>query len=161
VKTKIAAGEVIETSTPAETRHAMAEVVTEYFQEQARGVGRWSFISQPVTVAGAAVKLPASTDNECGPNNGFCVQVRTIRIKGLSSGDVIKVFRNSASGEQVDEGVMPATGTLLVLRESKGLFLFSGEQLVFTGAGLTAVGDITISCEGSEVPAPDAYKLLT
>jgi hypothetical protein len=161
VKTKIAAGEVIETSTPAETRHAMHEVVSEYFQEQARGVGPWRFASQPVTVAGGIVRIPSTGDNECGPNNGFVVQVRTIRIKGLSSGDVVKVFRNSASGEQVDEGVMPATGTLLVLKESKGLLLTSGEQLVFTGAGLTATGDITISCEGSEVPAPDAYKLLT
>lgn len=161
MKTRIAAGEVIETSTPAETRHAMNQVVTEWFQEQARGVLPWRFASQPVTVAGSAVRLPATTDNECGPNNGFCIQVRTIRIKGLSSGDVIKVFRNSSSGEQVDEGVMPATGTLLVLRESKGLFLNSGESLVFTGASLTATGDITISCEGSEVPAPDAYKLLT
>lgn len=161
MKTRIAAGEVIETSTPAETKHAMHEVVSEWFQEQARGVLPWRFLSQPVTVAGQKVQLPATTDNEAGPNNGFCVQVRTIRIKGLSSGDVIKVFRNSPNGEQVDEGVMPATGTLLVLKESKGLFLNSGESLVFTGASLTATGDITISCEGSEVPAPDAYKLLT
>jgi hypothetical protein len=161
VKTRIAAGEVIETSTPVETKHAMREVVSEWFQEQARGVQPWRFISQPVTVAGGKIQLPATTDNEAGPNNGFCVQVRTIRIKGLASGDVLKVFRNSPNGEQVDEGVMPATGTLLVLKESKGLFLNSGEQLVFTGSSLTATGDITVSVEGSEVPAPDAYKLLT
>lgn len=161
MKTKIAAGEVIETSTPAETKHAMHEVVTEWFQEQARGVLPWRYEAQPVTVSGAAVTIPASTDNACGPNNGFCVQVRTIRIKGLSSGDVIKVYRNSTSSVEVDEGVMPATGTLLVLRESKGLFLGSGDKLIFTGASLTATGDILVSCEGSEVPAPDAYKLLT
>lgn len=162
MKTRIAAGEVIETSTPAETKHAMNEVVSEWFQEQARGVLPWRFYSQPVTVANAAVRVPATTDNECGPNNGFCVQVHTIRVTGLTSGDIIKVFRNSPNGEQVDEGVMPSTGTLLVLREGgSGLFLNSGESLVFTGSALTATGDIIISVEGSEVPSPDAYKLLT
>lgn len=162
MKTPIRAGEVIETTTPDEFKEHLSTGLANYFQERARGVNRWNFISQPVTVAGGKVQLPATTDNQCGPNNGFACIVTVIRIKGLASGDVIKVFRNSISGEQVDEGVMPATGTLLKLTEpSKGLLLTSNEQLIFTGTGLTATGDITISCEGVECPAPDFYKLLS
>lgn len=162
MRTRIAAGEVIETSTPAETKHAMAEVVTEWFQEQARGVLPWRFDSAPITVVGGKVTIPGTADNPAGPNNGFCVMVHMIRVVGLASGDVINVYRNSASGDLVDQGTMAATGTLLKLPQSgKALFLNSGEKLVFTGSSLTATGDITITCEGSEVPAPDAYKLLT
>jgi hypothetical protein len=159
--TRIAAGEVIETATPAEVRTELTTAVSEWFQERARGEGPWRFVSAPVTVAGGSVTIPSHHDNACGPSNGFCVMVHTIRVFGLSSGDVVNVFRNSVSGEMVDQGVMAATGTLLVLREgSTGLFLNSGEQLVFTGTGLTATGDIIISAEGTEVPAPDMYKVL-
>lgn len=162
MKTRIAAGEVIETSTPAETKHALTEVVSEWFQEQARGVLPWRYDSAPITVAGGKVTVPGPADIAAGPNNGFCVLVHMIRVVGLSSGDIISVYRNSISGELVDQGAMGATGTLLKLPQSgKALFLGSGDKLIFTGSSLTATGDIVITCEGSEVPAPDAYKLLT
>jgi hypothetical protein len=162
MKYQVKAGEVIETTTPEENRHHLLTAVADWFQERARGVGPWRFISAPVTVtAGHTVQIPSTSDNECGPNNGFCVLVTSIRIKGLSSGDVIKVFRNSVNGEEVDEFVMPATGTLGVIREgSRALFLNSGEQLIFTGTGLTATGDIVISAEGVECSSTDAYKVL-
>lgn len=161
MRTTIKAGEVIETTTPAETKHILTASTEDYFQELARGVGPWRCYPSPVTVANGTVFIPSSHDNEIGPNNGFCVMVTTIRIKGLASGDVIKVYRNSVNGEQVDEGVMAATGTLLILREgTRGLFLNSGEQLVFTGSGLTATDDILISVEGVECSSTDAFKTL-
>lgn len=162
MKTALRAGEVIETATPAEVRHEVHGVVSEWFQEQARGVLPWRFDSAPVTVSGGKVTIPGTGDNQCGPNPGFCVMVHAIRIVGLASGDLVSVYRNSTSGELVDQDAMGATGTLLkLLQSSKALFLGSGEKLIFTGSSLTATGDITITCEGSEVPAPDAYKLLT
>lgn len=161
MKTEVRAGAVIETATPEEVQHALRTGVADYFQELARGVSPWRFQSAPVTVAGGLVTVPGHNDNACGPNNGFCVAVQTVRIRGLAAGDVVKIFRNSINGEQVDEGVMAATGTLLVIREgSHGLFLNSGEELVFSGSGLTATGDVTVSVEGTECSSIDAYKVL-
>jgi hypothetical protein len=57
--------------------------------------------------------------------------------------------------------VMPATGTLDVITcGSKSLFLFSDERLIFKGSSLTATGDITVSADGYECPAPDVWKLI-
>jgi hypothetical protein len=162
MKTPLHAGTVIETTTPHELQQHLEASNMDFFRERARGVQPWRYESQPVTVAAAAVKLPAGADNKCGPNVGFCVMVHKLRVQGLASGDVLSVYRNSTSTVPVEQFVMGATGTVSVINPgSRGLFLNSDDRLIFQGAGLTATDDIIVSGEGTECGAPDAWKLLS
>jgi len=160
VKTEIRGGAVIETATPAEVKKAIDAGNADWFRERARGVQHWRFESEPVTVSGGAVTLPSANNLKCGPNPGFCVLVTALRVLGLSSGDVLSVYRNTVNSVPVEQFVMPSTGTIEVITcSSKSLFLFSDERLIFQGSGLMATGDIRVTAEGFECPAPDVWKL--
>lgn len=161
MKTPIEAGKVIETATPAEVRKEILDGNRDWFRERARGIQPWRYESEPVTVSGAAVTLPGNGQLKCGPNPGFCILVTTLRVLGLSSGDVLSVYRNSVNSVPVEQFVMPATGTVqVIVCSSKSLFLNSDDKLIFKGTSLTATGDVLVTAEGIECPAPDLYKLL-
>ena len=167
MRASIRAGEVIETATPAEVRHEMNSAMADWFQEAARGVQPWRYESEPVTVANTAVTIPSSGQLRCGPNPGFCVLVTVLRCIGLAQTDVsldkMQVYRNSTSTMPVEEFGTPNAGgsTFQLIRTSgKSLFLNSDDHLIFAGTGLTATGDIQVSAEGIEIPAPDLYKIL-
>lgn len=161
MKTPIEAGKVIETATPAEVKKLIDEGNADWFRERARGVMTWRYESAPVTVASTNVTIPGNGQEPCGPNPGFCILVTALRIQGLSSGDVVSVYRNSVNSVPVAQFVMPATGTIdVIVTSSKSLFLNSADRLIFKGTGLMATGDVIVSCEGIECPAPDAYKLI-
>lgn len=156
------AGMVIETTTPDEVAQQLDHANTSWFRERARGVMLWRYEAEPETVASTNVTVPGNGAAKCGPNPGFCVMVHKLRVSGLSSGDVLSVYRNSVNSVPVEQFVMPATGTLDVINPgSKGLFLASDDKLIFKGTGLMATGDILVTAEGTECPAPDAWKLLS
>lgn len=161
MKTPIEAGKVIETATPAEVQKIVNDSNADWFRERARGIMTWRYESEPETVASSAVTLPGNGQLKCGPNPGFCVLVTVLRVQGLSSGDVLSVYRNSVNSVPVEQFVMPATGTIqVIVCSGKSLFLNSDDKLIFKGSSLTATGDILVTAEGIECPAPDAYKLL-
>lgn len=161
MRTEIRGGAVLDAASPDEVKQAIDQGNADWFRERARGVSTWRYESEPETVAGGAVKIPGGGSLKCGPNPGFAIVVTTLRALGLASGDVLSVYRNSVSSVPVAQFVMPAAGTLDVLTTgSKSLILLSDERLIFQGTGLTAVGDIQVSADGIECPAPDIWKLI-
>jgi hypothetical protein len=160
MRTEIRPGAVIDHVAPAELKAHLDAANRDWFREKARGVTPFEF-EGAVTVANGDVTIPGPGQEGFTPNSGFVVQIYTIRVVGLASGDILSVYRNAVGPRPMDQIVMPATGTLAILREgSHGMFLNDGRSLVFNGTGLTATGDIVVYGEGVTVPAPDAYKLL-
>jgi hypothetical protein len=163
MKQQVVHGAVFDFATPDEIHQSMSTVITELFQERARGIAPWRFMDQQ-EVSGDAVTLPATGEENLGPNPGYAVLVQAVRGQGMTGNDVISIYRGTGSpaGAAIDGNFV---GQLTVADPvekfgSRGLLLKGGEFLAFTGASLSA-SLITVNGEGVEVPEPDLYKLLS
>lgn len=156
MRTVIQPGAVLETTSPEENRRQLNEVVRQQFAEASRGITTFRF-DHTDTVAGAAVRLPATGDQEEGPRNGFVWQLGSVRVQGLSTGDTMSIWRNSTDPRNF---IGQVTAANPVFNFQKLTFFKGGEKIIVTGAGLTATGDITINGEGLEAGELDLYKLI-
>lgn len=151
-KTRMGAGAEVETL----NQHELAEVLTQqtaaWFQEQARGYTTPRF-GNSATVTGGNVMIPADDSDRFGPDQGFAWRVTRVSADGLSTNDVLKVYRNGT----VFLGTVTATSSL---SPGKGIILRGGEYLVLRGSSLTATGDITVTGEAAQSAELDIYKIL-
>lgn len=158
-KARFEPGATIETLTPGELGDHLDRIVRDWFQEKGRGVGPWR-ASRTATVAATNLTLPGtqSAVEPWGPQRGYAVGVREIRVSGLATNDTVSVYRNSILPANLLRTITAATPYATF---SKGACtLRNGDTLVISGAGLAATGDVTANAEGVEVPDIDAYKLL-
>lgn len=156
MKTVIAPGAVIETTSPEENRRQLNEVVRQQFAEAARGITTFRF-DHTDTVAAGVIKLPSAGEQEEGPRNGFVWQLGSVRAQGLATGDTLSIWRNSTDPRNF---IGQVTAANPVFTFQKLTFFKGGEKIIVTGSGLTATGDITINGEGLEAGELDLYKLL-
>lgn len=159
-KARFEPGAQIETLTPGELGDHLNAFVREWFQEKGRGVGPWR-ASRTATIAGAALTLPGtqSATEPFGPQRGYAVGVRDLRVVGLSGTDSISVYRNNTAVP--GNFIRTLTAGAPYVSIGKGsVTLRDGDTLVVTGTGLAATGDVTLIAEGEEVPSIDVYKLL-
>lgn len=154
-KTKLRAGEEVETLSREEMEHALAKSTREWFQEQSRGVSTFE-IQDAAAVASTAVTLPSGVSVGYGPDTGFAWEVKRLTAAGLGTNDILKVYRD-VIGDMNFVGQMTATSPVF---KPGCLILRGGQRLVFNGTGLTATGFISVNGEGFEVAEPDLYKLL-
>lgn len=147
----------IETLTQPELEAALTKTATALVQEQARGFSTVRFASDG-TIATGALTVPAPGNPPIGPEQGFAWAVQRVVADNLATADVLKVYRN-AVGANSFLGVITATNNGLHCG-SHGLILRGGEQLLITGASLTATGDIVVTGEAIEVGELDIYKIL-
>lgn len=152
-KAQLKAGSHIETLSQAELEAVLGKTTQTWFQEQARGYTTARF-GNSGTVATGAVQIPTNdTSDVFGPDKGFAWRVGRISADGLSTNDVLKVYRNGTTYV----GSITATSNL---SPGKGLILRGGEFLVITGTSLTATGDITVNGEAVSAAELDIFKIL-
>jgi hypothetical protein len=152
-KAQLKANGHVETLNQAELEAALSKTTAAWFQELARGFTTARF-GNTSTVAAGAVQVPALGSSDVfGPDDGFAWRVGRISADGLSTNDVLKVYRNGTAYV----GSITATSNL---SPGKGLILRGGEFLVITGASLTATGDITVTGEAISASELDIYKLF-
>lgn len=152
-KTRMKANSELETLSQAELEAVLTKQTAAWFQEQARGYTTARF-GNSATVAAGSVTIPAvSSADTFGPDYGFVWRVGRISANGLSSNDVLKVFRNGVTFV----GVVTATANL---SPGKGLILRGGEWLTLTGASLGATGDVTVTGEAVSAAELDLFKIL-
>lgn len=150
------AGAPIETLNQAELREVLGEQTTSWFQEEARGFTTARF-SNVATVASTNVQIPKSDADVFGPEQGYAWRVSRISVSGLSSNDVLSVFR----GEPTPLNFLAYLTATTILLPGKGIILRSGEQLVIKNtAALTATGDIVVTGEAVQCSELDIYKLF-
>lgn len=152
-------GAQIETLTPAELAGHLDHLVRDWFQEKGRGVGTWRD-SRTATIAATNLTLPGVQQATApfGPQRGYAVGVREIRVSGLATNDTVSVYRNSIQPENFLRTITAATPYATFAKGA--CTLRNGDTLVISGTGLAATGDVTANTEGVEVPDIDAYKLL-
>lgn len=141
----------------AELEAALTKTTETWFQEQARGLSTARFDGQGTVAAGAVTIPAAGSPNKLGPKMGFAWTVQRVTASGLATGDALSVYRNASTPHNF-LGVITPTASLHI--GSKSIILRGDENLVITGASLTATGDIVINGEALEVPETDLFKLL-
>lgn len=156
MKTPLKAGAVLETTTPQETAHAIQRGVADIIQELARGTGVWRFEATD-SIAGAALTIPGTGDEQIGPMRGFAVRLFSLHVSPLNTADTLTVWRNAnIPGRRLAS----LTNAAPDVNFGKGPILLGGETLLITGTGLMTTTDVTVSGEGMIVPEPDIYKLF-
>jgi hypothetical protein len=158
VKQKVEPGAVFDFATPGEMEEKLNLITRQSAQERARGVQPWRG-EGTATVASDAVQIPGIGQDTIGVDNGWAVLVYNFRAQGLAGSDVVKIYRNAVAdnkfvGQMTVDAPVESFG-------SRGLLLKGGEQLIFSGASLTATGDVSVNGEGTQVPETEIYKLLT
>lgn len=156
-KSQLKANSYVETLNQAELVEALTKQTTTYFQEQARGFTTARFGSMS-TVATNAVTIPSNDDQTFGPDQGYAWAVQRVSAQGLSTNDVLKVWRNDEGNLLNFLGFITATTNFSP--GSKGVVLRGGEKLIVTGASLGATGDIVVNGEAVQASELDIYKLL-
>lgn len=160
-QTKIQPGYTIETLNAEELRHELRNAVDHHtqatFREQARGFDHVPF-DGVATIAGGAVAFPSTSDIPIGPKTGYAWSVRRFSADGLAAADVLKIYRNTISPRHFVGQILGTTGYFAP--GSKALILRAGDTLHFSGAGLTATGDITVNGEAIVVAESDLYKII-
>lgn len=159
-RTDLPGGYSIDAVSRDELREEIDGTVRGWYQELARGAGHARFPSLAQTPSGAAVTFPsiASNDPQIGPKPGHAWAVQRISANGLSTNDVLSVWRNTAVGQNFYGNITMPTG--YATWGSRGLILHDKETITITGTGLAAIGTITITGEAIEVSELDFYKLL-
>lgn len=151
------AGGEFDTLNAAELDQLLTKTSRTMVQEQARGVSTAPLDGQG-TVSAGTVNIPdTGSANRMGPKAGFAWKIRRINAVGLLSGDSLNVYRDTVSPHNF-LGVLSATNVLP--QPTNSIILRGDQHLVIQGLSLTAVGDIVINGEVTEVPEPDLYKLL-
>jgi hypothetical protein len=160
MKTKIQPGAELDYIAPAEMKEHLDAFARDWFQEKARGVTIARFDADSV-VASNAILIPAKgTPEPIGPYKGFAWVLRSIRIFGLATGDVVNIYRTVTNGNKFAGQLTFAAP--VYNPPNAGLVLLGDEKLVFQNLGnLTATGDITVNGEGVECAEPDLYKLIS
>lgn len=160
MRTKIEPGAVLDYMAPAEMKEHLDAFARNWFQEKARGVTIARF-DGTAAIASNAVLIPATgTAEPIGPYKGFAWVLRSIRIFGLATGDVVNIYRTVANGNKFAGQLTFAAP--VYNPPNAGLVVLTGEKLVFQNLGnLTATGDITVNGEGVECAEPDLYKLIS
>jgi hypothetical protein len=160
MKTRIAAGAMIDAVSPDELDARMDKFTAHWYQEKARGItiARFEAIG---TVAATNVLIPPNgTPEPIGPYKGFAWFIHSIAVSGLAAGDVVQVYRNVVQPTRLRAQLTFANPAATF--GSKGLILLGDERLLFANLGaLTATGDITVNGEATECPETDLYKLAS
>lgn len=156
-KSQLKAGSHVETLNQAELEQVLSKQTATYFQEQARGFSTARF-GDVSTVASSAVQVPADDGTVFGPDTGWAWAVQRVSAQGLSTNDVLKVWRNDEGQLLNFLGYITATSNFSP--GSKGVILRGGEKLIVTGASLGATGDIAVNGEALQVSELDIYKIL-
>jgi hypothetical protein len=131
-----------------------------YFQELARGVKSIRFLGVGTIAAGSLTISgpPGSADGLGGPEQGMTWAIRRLSADGLSANDVLKIYRSVVDaanfiGSITGPGFRAPFG-------STEFILLPTDQIIVTGTGLTATGQIVVNGEGVEVPSFMISKLL-
>lgn len=167
-KFKIQAGAEIDTVTRDEMKEVLRHGLRDWMVEIIKGArpvrfSGWGNVSSgAVTIGGATGNATAT--GAMGPAQGMVWSVKRLYVGGLGTGDVLNVYVNNASPfDQVTAGVgstQPPTVTLPYVKfGSNELILSSGDQLLLTGSGLTATGQITVAGQAWELPEGMMWRL--
>lgn len=157
MKTKLAAGQEIETLTPAELATHLDTQTKDWFQEQARGVSTFQ-IKDSAAVSTGTATFPTGTSEGYGPDAGFAWAITRLSVNNLATNDVVKIFRDAvAPGNFVGQATAAAP---VAQFGTKGLILRGGQGLILQGTGLAATGFLFLTGEGIEIAETDIYKLL-
>lgn len=156
-KTKLAAGQEIETLTPAELEKHLDAQTRDSFREMARGVSTFQ-VKDSALISTAIATFPTGTSEGYGPDTGFAWAVTRLSVNNLATADVVKIYRDAvADGNYVGQ----VTGANPVAQfGTKGLILRGGQGIILRGTGLTATGYLYLTGEGMEIAETDIYKLL-
>lgn len=156
MKTKIQAGSEIETLTKDELTDVMTTIRKDWYNQVARGDAWPRFHSQGTISAGVVtIGGDEATDVALGPRDGFMWAVQRIAIDGLSSTESLAFYLNHTSPAVI---VHPR----IIGFQSFGQYdvvMKPGDQMVFTGTGLSSTGTVTITGQAREVPMPLAWRL--
>lgn len=132
-----------------------------YFQELARGVKSIRFLGFG-TIAGASLLIsgsPGSSDGLGGPEQGMTWAVRRLSADGLAAADVLKIYRSFVDPANFI-GTIATGGGFRAGFGSTEFILQPTDQIVISGTGLAATGQIVVNGEGIEVPSFMISKLL-
>ena len=147
-------GSTADTLTREELREELDTAVKQWWQEASRGSTTARF-SASAAVASTAVTLPATGAERLGPDIGFAWAVQRITAYGLSTNDVLSVYRNSSIDSNFI-GIITPTSPFHIGK--LGLILRGDEQIIVTGTSLTATGTITINGDALQTAELDIYK---
>lgn len=154
---KLGAGTSVDLLNRKELSEELDKQTRDWYQERARGLTTTTFNSVQ-TVASSAVSIPSNSEPIIGPRPGFAWAVQRIAVQGLTTNDIIKVYKNIVTDVRfVDQMTFTKNA---IYPGSKGLLLHGGDKLIFVGASLTATGDISVNGETIELPELDLYKIL-
>jgi hypothetical protein len=157
VRFKLKAGSEVDVLTKDELRAGITEGTKSWFQERARGVSTARFQATGTPDGSGNLVLPGPGERPMGPEVGFAWTVQRITADGLADGDVLVVYRNSATPSN-RMGII--TPDRFFHAGSKGALFRGDERIIITGAGLTATDDVTINGEAIDVSESDLYKVI-
>lgn len=149
---EIKAGAKLDLLTPKEFR----DILSGWQAELARNV-RYRHPGFPAAADGTGL-LVVGSSAQLGPAEGFMWDVGRIMVSGLTAAQTVTAFINDTSGVMAC-GLFTATAPQIVYN-SRSLILGGGEDLVFSGTGLTASGPYPIAMQVTEIPIQLAPRLL-
>lgn len=155
-KTRLNANNTIDTLTQDELYETLTKQTVSFFQELSRGFTTARFESSGLVDQTDALVLPPTSQRQIGPQDGFAWTIRRISVYGLATGDVLRVYRNSANPLNFIDQL---TDTSPVVKFDKGFILRGGENLVVAGADLDAT-EVFLTGEALETSELDLYKQL-
>lgn len=138
---------------------ALSNHTASWFKEMARGLKHMVLPAQLGTVASSAISIPALGTQPVGPQPGFVWAIQRLSIVGLSTNDVVGIYRNTADPMNY-LGQLTATSPS-VYPGDKGMLLKDGDRLVFANIGsLSATGQLVVTGEFIECAEIDIWKLI-
>lgn len=157
MKFKLHAGSEVDVLTKEELKAGLTDNTASWFQEMARGMSTARFDATAAVDGSAALAIPANGQTTIGPDIGFAWALQRITADGLTTNDVLVVYRNSVTPAN-RLGII--TPTQNFHPGGKGALLRGRERVMITGTALTATGDITVNGEAIEVAESDLYKII-
>ncbi len=164
-KIKLELGAELDILNGTEFAEGLGKAQSSLLSELARGLKSVRVAPIPLqtvtgTIAGQTFTVGGDAPNsqQFGPREGYVWSVRRVSVYGDQSVDSIQVFR----GDPTQRANFICTIPLSTGRASFGkgeLILHPGENLAFTGTGITST-IMSIGAEAIEAPAPMIYKLL-
>lgn len=163
MKFKLQAGAELEMLTKAELREELAEAMTAWRQEIARGVRFRKFSASGVRTGGTwAIGGDVGNNDtaQLGPQSGFVWALTRLIVSGggiVAGTDAWQAYLDVTTPSRLLASTTNSNG---VSFDPGAVVLVSGETLAFTGVGTGAGTDVTVAGHAVELPIGLAWHLL-
>jgi hypothetical protein len=156
-KYKLSAGSTVDILNKEELADQLDVYTRNWYQEKARGMTTAGFETVG-TISAGTISLPSNLEKPIGPHPGFAWALQRVSVQGIAGSDSIKIYKNAVN--DIRFLAQMTAGAPTYSPGASDIILRGGDHLLFTGASLSLMGDVSINGEAIEVPELDLYKLL-